>query len=480
MTAKSVDMLHSCSPSPDCFYRLPWSTDEQWNLQQGNWDDPNGPRHETVDGAPQSYSYDFEDVRGGEGHPVRAARGGRVAFAYSTQAENIWDKKIGDPGFPPGTRGEGNMVVIQHMDGTAAAYCHLQKGRVFVEKDEYVPRGRIIALSGNTGNSATPHLHFDVHPYFTSWDDLDPATGEVVKRNWVPTMKVRFEDGSRHCYRPNVGDAMSSNNLVTSAQFSCLLGPRQGQHSCVAGLSFEEFVGVWTYLGDPPLNNDGTRPPRSDMLSFSVHQSDGRLKFNGVFGPGKGGQQFVAGLDFKAFTDFWVKVGSTPSNKSDMITFATYVAGGVRKFAGLFGPGNGGQQFVAGLDFKAFTDLWVKAGSTPTNKSDMITFATYVEGGVRKFAGLFGPGKGGQQFVAGLNFKAFTDLWVGAGSTPPSKSEMITFSTYIEDGVRKFAGLFGPGPGGQQFVSPVSYDDLVKLWLESRKHGNHPLQVMPH
>jgi hypothetical protein len=250
----------------------------------------------------------------------------------------------------------------------------LQKSQVFVEKDEYVPRGRVVALSGNTGNSAAPHLHFDVHPYFTSWDDLDSVTGKVVKVNWVPTMKIRFEDDSRDCYRPNVGDAMSSNNLVTSAQFSCLLGPRQGQHSCVAGLSFEEFVGVWTYLGDPPLNKDGSKPPRSDLVSFGVHHADGKLKFNGVFGSGKGGQRFVAGLDVKAFTDFWVKAGSTATNKSDMITFAAY----------------------------------------------------------------------------------------------------------IEDGVRKFAGLFGPGNGGHQFVSPLNYDDLMKLWLESRKHGNHPIHMMPH
>jgi murein DD-endopeptidase MepM/ murein hydrolase activator NlpD len=127
------------------FYRLPFGSELGWSLGNGNWDDPNkNARHEQVDGAAQSYSYDFGHVNG-EGQRVRAARGGRVAFVNSTQSINT----VQQPN-APGARGEGNIVVLRHLDGTASAYAHLQQGKVFVEEGEYLSRGRVIALSGNT------------------------------------------------------------------------------------------------------------------------------------------------------------------------------------------------------------------------------------------------------------------------------------------------------------------------------------------
>jgi hypothetical protein len=101
-----------------------------------------------------------------------------------------------------------------------------------------------------------------------------------------------------------------------------------------------------------------------------------------------------------------------------MVDFETYVEGGERKFAGLFSPGKGGQSWVAGLGFQQFVDLWGTLGkqSPPV---DMVDFETYVEGGERKFAGLFSPGKGGQSWVAGLEFQPFVDLWGQLGHQQP-------------------------------------------------------------
>ncbi|MFD0630975.1 M23 family metallopeptidase [Catenulispora yoronensis] len=55
----------------------------------------------------------------------------------------------------------GNRIVIQHPDGSETWYCHLSVIKVRSGK---VAAGQIIALSGDTGNSTGPHLHFEYHP----------------------------------------------------------------------------------------------------------------------------------------------------------------------------------------------------------------------------------------------------------------------------------------------------------------------------
>lgn len=54
----------------------------------------------------------------------------------------------------------GNAVVIKHADGTYSQYAHLSK--IEVRIGEAVKTGERIALSGNTGNSSGPHLHFEI------------------------------------------------------------------------------------------------------------------------------------------------------------------------------------------------------------------------------------------------------------------------------------------------------------------------------
>lgn len=54
----------------------------------------------------------------------------------------------------------GNYVKVQHADGFWTFYGHLS--RATVKKGAKVKMGQKIALSGNTGNSTGPHLHFEV------------------------------------------------------------------------------------------------------------------------------------------------------------------------------------------------------------------------------------------------------------------------------------------------------------------------------
>lgn len=55
-----------------------------------------------------------------------------------------------------------NFVLVQHDDGTLGEYMHLAPSGVEVRPGQRVERGQRLGLSGNTGFSSTPHLHFQV------------------------------------------------------------------------------------------------------------------------------------------------------------------------------------------------------------------------------------------------------------------------------------------------------------------------------
>lgn len=67
--------------------------------------------------------------------------------------------------------GYGNYVVVEHENGMETRYAHLTMS--LVGKGQYVEAGQPIALSGNTGNSTGPHLHFETR-YMGS--AVDPAS----------------------------------------------------------------------------------------------------------------------------------------------------------------------------------------------------------------------------------------------------------------------------------------------------------------
>ncbi|MFF3850155.1 M23 family metallopeptidase [Streptomyces sp. NPDC002328] len=67
----------------------------------------------------------------------------------------------------------GNAVVIRHANGVYSQYAHLSQ--VDVKIGQIVKTGQRIALSGNTGNSSGPHLHFEIRTTANYGSAIDPV-----------------------------------------------------------------------------------------------------------------------------------------------------------------------------------------------------------------------------------------------------------------------------------------------------------------
>lgn len=100
------------------------------------------------------------DQRAVPGTPVAAMASGRVVFAGRLDIR-------------------GNYVMLDHGWGIYSGYAHFSQ--LNVERGQTVAAGQIIGLSGNTGRSIGPHLHWEISVH-GEWVD-----GVAFLRLWLPT-----------------------------------------------------------------------------------------------------------------------------------------------------------------------------------------------------------------------------------------------------------------------------------------------------
>jgi murein DD-endopeptidase MepM/ murein hydrolase activator NlpD len=144
-------------------YFLPYPYDAVFLMVQGN----NGIGD--ICPACSHYGQYALDFAMEPGSPVVAARAGIVDSVRDTCPDVNC----------PWSGGEtpdccGNFVKILHEDGTTGRYWHLMPQGVLVEPGNQVARGDLLGLSGNTGISMLPHLHFSVRV-----DAASAACGEM-------------------------------------------------------------------------------------------------------------------------------------------------------------------------------------------------------------------------------------------------------------------------------------------------------------
>ncbi len=72
----------------------------------------------------------------------------------------VYASKTGKVTYAARKGGYGKTVSIQHEDDFSTSYGHLS--RIDVSVGDFVQQGQVIGLSGNTGISTGPHLHFEI------------------------------------------------------------------------------------------------------------------------------------------------------------------------------------------------------------------------------------------------------------------------------------------------------------------------------
>ena len=136
----------------------------------------------------QAYAWDFDMPTGSV---VEAARAGVVRFVG--QDSNIggvnWKEDIS----------QANYVVVDHGDGTSAAYLHVMYHGALVKVGDHVSQGQPIAYSGATGFASGPHLHFQVEKTDAgSWfsQSVPVRFVEVTANGGVPVQGQGYVSGN--------------------------------------------------------------------------------------------------------------------------------------------------------------------------------------------------------------------------------------------------------------------------------------------
>ena len=98
-----------------------------------------GPRTHPVTGAHRDHH--GLDIAAATGTPIGAAADGKVTFAGSQG-------------------GYGNVVIVDHGNGTETRYAH--QDTIAVTVGQSIRAGQRVGTVGSTGMSTGPHLHFEV------------------------------------------------------------------------------------------------------------------------------------------------------------------------------------------------------------------------------------------------------------------------------------------------------------------------------
>ena len=150
----AADLYEECEPEPDIYT-------EGWDSDLVNcYKDANVPNTKVIDVrgyvmpikgnyVTSRYGYRPQFGRSHKGVDLRSAVGDTVYSAFSGRVRLTRFER----------GGYGFYVIVRHENGLETVYGHLS--RFLVKPDQYVKAGQPIALSGNTGRSTGPHLHFE-------------------------------------------------------------------------------------------------------------------------------------------------------------------------------------------------------------------------------------------------------------------------------------------------------------------------------
>lgn len=141
--------------------------------------------------------------------PIVAAGDGTVVEAVDSFSKS---------GLTEDMKSKSNYVVIEHPNGTRSHYFHLAQNGVKVKIGQKVKEGEVIALSGNTGFSSTPHLHFFIDKQVGGQWTTFPAlykSGEAEPFDIVPGGKYLAPGGKTEAEEGPLAGVQGTGELTS-------------------------------------------------------------------------------------------------------------------------------------------------------------------------------------------------------------------------------------------------------------------------
>ena len=105
-----------------------------------------------------------------------------------------------------------NWVMVRHADETVARYIHLTTNGAVVDVGDVVVQGQLVGLSGNSGASSGPHLHFDVQ---TCGPNLPPGYNRLPCGMTVP---LSFRNTIPHSCGLEAGRSYTAEGFVADSR----------------------------------------------------------------------------------------------------------------------------------------------------------------------------------------------------------------------------------------------------------------------
>ncbi|MCW3082986.1 MAG: hypothetical protein JWP12_352 [Bacteroidetes bacterium] len=138
------------------------------------------------------YAWDFV-VTGGDGKTMRN-HGSQLAdyYCYSLPVtapadgqvilleDGIEDNLVGDVNLE---QNWGNTIVLKHSEGLYSKLSHIKAGSFKVKTGDYIKKGDVLGLCGNSGRSPEPHIHFQLQatPFIGSHTLKYPLSYYIIK-----------------------------------------------------------------------------------------------------------------------------------------------------------------------------------------------------------------------------------------------------------------------------------------------------------
>jgi len=393
--------------------------------------------------------------------PIYAMAAGKIIGCWSNAPENdrpilSTDTELGQEWLHPKLKskelpGGGNMLWIQHADGSKALYAHMIPGTItsnlcpnteayfpkplkelpggqWEHEDMYVDvpaakqvniaKGQFLGNAGNSGSSSAPHLH--IH----------------IEKSGMPA-KMRFEEGS-------VKNYVHDNTDIQNA---------------------------WSSFATQEIPDGEVliRPARSvkyRMVDFETFESGSSRTYAGIFEPASYSPVAVVKSSWAEFLKAWQDVESKGSRMKD---FESYLSGGTRMYSGIFEPGSYSPVALFKNNWNEFLTGWQTIESQGNR---MIDFESYETGGRQMYVGIFKPGT---YSPVALFKNSWNEFLTGWQAIEAKGSRMIDFEFYEAGGKQVYVGIFKPGNYAPVALFKNNWDDFVKGWKDIETKGNRML-----